>query len=45
MVLNGNHNLCVLNEFSCIIEKRGVYKVLHYFLFPALHVYCGNFLE
>ena len=22
MVLNGNHNLCVLNEISCIIEKK-----------------------
>ena len=22
MVLNGNHNVCVLNEFSCIIEKK-----------------------
>ena len=28
VVLNGNHNLCVLNESSCtfIIEKRWVHK-------------------
>ena len=26
MVLNGHHNLCVLNEFSCIIEKRGFFS-------------------